>query len=149
MKKFWIALVALAGFALAPAAQGDSFDFTISGSNFSANLTFQATANSANGVVTAGVDTITSVSGTFKDSKGTFTFSNVATEAANAGANGTNLTTSKDGGFLFDNLLYTTASGNKILDWGGLLFTYDGYELNIFSGAGGSGAPGDGFFYFA
>jgi hypothetical protein len=150
MKKFSIAMLALAAaLAITPAAQADSFTYTIVGSNFSATLYLQATANSANGVATPGVDTVTSVGGTFKDSNGTFTFTNLATETANAGSNGGNLTTSSDGAFLFDNLLYTTASGNGILDWGGLLFFDGRYELNIFSGASGSGAPGDTFFYFA
>ena len=46
--------------------------------------------------------------------------------------------------FLFDNLLYPNASGNGIMDWGGLLLRDGILELNIFSGA-----TGDQYFYFA
>jgi PEP-CTERM motif len=150
MKKFSIAMLALAAaLAISPVAKADSFVYTIVGSNFSATLYLQATANTANGVATPGVDTVTSIGGTFTDSNGTFTFSDLATETANAGSNGSSLTTSADGEFVFDNLIYTNASGNGVLDWGGILFFDGAYELNIFSGASGSGAPGDTFFYFA
>jgi hypothetical protein len=150
MKKISIALLALAAaLAASSVARADSFTYTILGGNFSATLYLQATANDANGVATPGVDTITSVSGTFTDSKGTFTFTNLIPETANAGSDGTNLTTSLDGEFLFDNLLYPSGSGNGILDWGGLLFFDGSYELNLFSGARGAGAPPDQYFYFA
>jgi hypothetical protein len=67
---------------------------------------------------------------------------------AGFGANANNL--SDNGAFLYDNLLYPGASGNKILDWGGVLIQVNNtYELNLFSGAFGSGAPGNDAFYFA
>lgn len=55
-----------------------------------------------------------------------------------------------NGAFLYDNLLYPGASGDGILDWGGVLIQVtNSYELNIFSGAFGSGAPDNGYYYFA
>jgi hypothetical protein len=109
-----------------------------------------ATANDANGVVTPGTDTITSVAGSFTVNGTTYNINTpVSPETANFGSNSSNFTTSSDGGFLFDNLLYPSNSGNGILDWGGLLVDDNGYELNLFSGSQGAGSPGDLYFYFA
>jgi len=143
MKKISIVLLALAAaLAISPAALADTWNYTISGANFTADLTLYTNGNGA-------TQTITDVSGTF-DILGnpSVVFGETATENPN-GATAYSLATSSDGQFLFDNLLYTTGTGNGILDWGGLLVDVDGYELNIFSGAFGSGAPGNGFFYFA
>jgi hypothetical protein len=82
-------------------------------------------------------------------------FGATPTESANSGANAYNPTTSSDGQFLFDNLLYPenaqTGTGSGILDAGGILIKLDGgYELNLFSGSFGEGAPANpNAFYFA
>jgi PEP-CTERM motif len=143
MKKFSLALLALAAaLAITPAAVADTWNYTIAGSNFTADLTLYTSGSGT-------TQTIQDVSGTF-DIVGNpvIAFGETPTENANGGS-ANNLTLSSDGEFLFDNLLYPTATGNGILDWGGLLVDISGYELNIFSGASGSGAPGDTYFYFA
>jgi len=160
MKKLSLALFALAmALATVPEAQADSFYYKIDGVNFSADLTFTTGdapvivpgPNSSN--VTAYI--VTSVAGIFDIVNGpSETFGATPTESANSGANAYNPTTSSDGQFLFDNLLYPenahTGTGSGILDAGGILFKFDGgYELNLFSGSFGSGAPGNGYFYFA
>jgi hypothetical protein len=153
MKHFSLAILALAvGLFVAPTARADSFDFTISGSNFTADLNFAATPNDANGVFDPGVYTVTDLSGTFSvDGETPIVFGPIAPEAANFGSDASNFTLSPDGGFLFDNLIYpgNVPPANGILDWGGLLVDIGGYELNIFSGDFGSGAPGDDYIYFA
>jgi hypothetical protein len=149
MKKYPLALLALAAaLALTPAVMADTWDYTIDGSNFSANLILYTSSNGP-------TQTVDDMAGTFQIAgQSAVTFGETATENAGLSASSSNLTLSSDGEFLFDNLLYPTASGNNILDWGGLLVELsDGYELNIFSGAfGGSDgtyAPGDTYFYFA
>ena len=144
MKKFSFALVALAvALAITPSAMADTWQYTIDGSDFTSNLTFFTSSNNATQLITA-------VSGTF-DITGNpaVTFGWTPTENANPGSNAGSLTLSSDGGFLFDNLLYTTSTGNAILDWGGFLVNVSGHELNIFSGAAGLGGPGNDYFYFA
>ena len=148
MKKYSTALLALAAtLALAPAAMADTWDYTISGSNFTANLILYTSSSGT-------TQTVDDMAGTFDiTGQSAVTFAETPTENAGPSASANNLTLSSDGEFLFDNLLYPTASGNSILDWGGLLVDIDGYELNIFSGAfGGSDgtyAPDDLYFYFA
>lgn len=152
MRKFPLVLLALtATFAIASKARADSFDYTISGQYFSADLTF--TASPIAGY--PGDYTITGVTGWFSDlgTDGTVTLSssNPATVIPADGAtpaSGGNPTTYADNGlFLYDNVLYANQTGNGILDWGGLLFSLNsGYELNIFSDSNASGA---GYFYWA
>jgi hypothetical protein len=152
MKKISLALFALAAaLAITPAVMADSFEYTINGTNFNAALNLvTGPANIANGATQAGAYTILDVSGTFSVNGGpAITFGPTAPEVANTGSNATNLTLSSDGGFLFDNLLYPESKGNGILDWGGLLVEFGGYELNVFSGSFGSGAPNNEYFYFA
>ncbi len=148
MKKFSLAFLALAAaLAITPAAQADTWIYTITGSNFNADLTLFTSSSGT-------VQSITDVEGTF-DIVGNapVTFSLTSTEPADPAASANNLTLSSDGEFLFDNLLYPTATGNGILDWGGILVDIDGYELNIFSGAfggsDGTNAPDNLYFYFA
>ena len=148
MKKSSFALLALAAtLALAPAAMADTWDYIIAGSNFTANLTLFTSSSGA-------TQTVQDMAGTFQIAgQSAITFAETPTENAGPSATANNLTLSSDGEFLFDNLFYTNATGNNILDWGGLLVNIGGYELNIFSGAfGGSDgtyAPGDTYFYFA
>lgn len=148
MKKLSLAFVAMAAvLAITPAALADTWNYTISGSNFTADLTLVTSSNGA-------IQSIADVEGTFDIEGNTpVVFGLTPTEAASPTASADNLTLSSDGEFLFDNLLYTTASGNQILDWGGLLIDINGYELNIFGGdfggSDGTYAPGDAYFYFA
>jgi hypothetical protein len=148
MKKFLLASLALAAaLAITPTALADAWTYTITGSNFTADLTLITSSNGA-------VQTVTAMEGTF-DIVGNapVNFGLTPTEPAAPAASANNLTLSNDGEFLFDNLLYTTAPGNQILDWGGLLINVSGYELNIFGGyfggSDGTYAPGDAYFYFA
>ena len=154
MKKFSLVVLATAGvLAIAPAAIADSFGYTINGTNFNADLTFNTGSTTVNnlpgplGNVSAYV--ITSVSGTFDIVGGpTYSFTDAPVELPDSGANADNLEDS--GSFLYDNLLYTGLPVNDDLDWGGVVFSPSpGYELNLFGGGFGSGAPGNGLFYFA
>jgi hypothetical protein len=151
MRKSWLVLLALtAAFVIAQPASADSFYYTISGQNFSADLTFTATPIAGY----SGDYTITGVTGWFNlDNKGTVTLSssNPATVIP-AGyvipASGVNPPTYANyDGFQYDNVLYANQTGNGILDWGGLLFSIDNgiYELNIFSDSSNGGRD----FYWA
>jgi len=157
MKIFRIALPVLAvALMAAPAAMADSYTYTITGSNFSATLNLTATANDANGIYVSGTDTITSVAGTFDVNGKTYVINTpIAPVLASPGSDATNPT--DNGAFLYDNLLYPTATpANGILDWDGLLIDVpgtNGYQLNLFSGLfggiPGNEAPGNMYFYFA
>jgi hypothetical protein len=159
MKKLSLGLLASAMvLAIAPAAQADSFDYKIAGTNFTAALTFNTgdeaiSVPGPNSAVDVDAYIVTSVSGTFDIAgESPYTFPATSPVAAANGANAYNLTSNY--GFLWDNLLYPeyaeTGTGNGILDYGGLLIEFGGgYELNLFSGSFGSGAPGNGYFYFA
>lgn len=155
MKKLSLVVFALAtALAFVPAAKADSFNYEIAGVNFSADLTL----TTADGTVSVpGPDSlvdinayiVTFVSGTFDITNGpSESFSATPTVPANNGAGAYNLTSNY--GFLWDNLLYPENPANGILDYGGILIAFaNGYDLNLFSGSFGSGAPGNGYFYFA
>jgi hypothetical protein len=154
MKKFSFTLLAMAAaLAITPAAVADSFSYTITGSNFTADVTF-TTGNTALSVPGPGGGNvnaylITNVAGTF-DITGNSPINFTSATVANAGgANADNL--ADNGEFLFDNLLYPALPGNEVLDWGGVVFAPNNgsYYLNLFGGAFGSGAPDDTSFYFA
>jgi hypothetical protein len=146
VRKFSLTLFILAAtLASVPAALADAFYYNINGQNFSADLTFTATAISGK----PGDYTITGVTGWFSDpdTNGAVTLSssNPATVISAGGAFPPNY--ANEYGFQYDNVLYATATGNGILDWGGLLFsTNNGYMLNIFSDSTNGNA---GYFYFA
>ena len=154
MRIISLALLAMAtAMAIAPAAMADSFSYAISGSNFTGNVTFttEDTAISnlpgPSGNVSAYV--ITAASGTFDIIGGpAYSFTNALVAMPDNGADAYNL--ENNGSFEYDNLLYPELAGNDVLDWGGVLFSpAPGYELNLFGGGFGSGAPGNGLFYFA
>jgi PEP-CTERM motif len=160
MKNSSLALLALAvALVLTPAAMADTFDYTINGSNFSANLVFQTSAvqfdlGPPGYLAEVPAYSVTSVSGTFTDPTQTYTFGSSPVVPASVGANAYDLTDAD--GYLFDNLIYPALPGNQILDWGGILIQPEGYPnfyLNIFAGYFGSTdgltAPGDNYFYFA
>jgi hypothetical protein len=143
---------------IAPAVHADTFEYQIAGTNFTADLTFitgNATVSVPGPDSAVNIDAyvVTAVSGTFDIANGpSETFAATSTVPAGSGANAYNLTSGS--GFLWDNLLYPeyagAGTGNGILDYGGLLIEFsNGYLLNLFSGSFGSGAPGDGYFYFA
>ena len=155
MKKFSLALFALAvALAISPAAMADTFTYSITGTNFTADLIFlTGPANVANGVAETGAYTVTNVSGWFDINGGpSSSMTDAPVVLAATGAKAYNLT--DNGAFLFDNLLYPGASGNGILDWGGVLIQVNStYQINIFGGlfggSDGNNAPGNGFYYFA
>jgi hypothetical protein len=95
-----------------------------------------------------GVDVITGVTGSFNDPDTsvpvTITPSNPATVIYAYGALAPNYY--NNGGFQYDNVLYTNQTGNGILDWGGVLFSVGAYDLNIFSDSNNGDT---GYFYFA
>jgi hypothetical protein len=146
MRKYSLTLLSLAVTLVSvPAALADTFVYSINGQNFSADLTFTATLITGH----PGDYTITGVTGWFSDpdTNGAVTLSssNPATVISADGAFPPNY--AEEYGFQFDNVLYATATGNGILDWGGLLFsTNNGYMLNIFSDSTNGNA---GYFYFA
>ena len=158
MKKLGLALLVLAmALAIAPAALADSFDYKIAGANFTAALTFVAgnavSVPGPNSAVDIDAYIVTAVSGTIDIvGKPSYTFAATPPIPADSGANAYNLTSNY--GFLWDNMLYPEnagiGTGNGILDYGGLFVKLsNGYELNLFSGNFGSGAPGNSYFYFA
>jgi len=165
MKKFLLAFIALAAaLAITPAAVADTWQYTIDGSNFTSTLYLTGTdvgqVPGPNPLDDVNAYVITSVSGSLTDPDGTYKFGTTTTESAASGSNAYDLTSSSDGQFLFDNLLYPSLSGNQILDWGGILFELGTYELNIFGGdfggTDGNDAPGCSYcsptgcyFYFA
>jgi hypothetical protein len=138
----------------------DTFSYTITGSNFTADVTF-TTGNTPvtgvpgpSGLVSAYL--VDSVSGNFHIlSTPTVTYSFTDAPVVSlvvppgSSANAYNL--ADNGSFLYDNLLYPSLSGNDVLDWGGVLFAPTGgsYDINLFGGAFGSGAPLTTSFYFA
>jgi hypothetical protein len=152
MRKFWLVLLALtAAFVIAPPASADSFYYAINGQNFSADLTFTATPIAGY----SGDYTITGVTGWFSDPDTglvNLSSSNPATviSAGNVipASGGSQPTYANNGSFQYDNVLYANLTGNRILDWEGLLFSIDNgsYELNIFSDSTYDAA---GYFYWA
>jgi hypothetical protein len=133
----------------------DTWTYTISGSNFTSTLDLTGTdvglVPGPSGLVNAYV--ITSVSGTFTDPPGTYTFGPSVPVPA-GGANSFSL--ADNDGYLYDNLLYPSLPGNQILDWGGILIDpagYPGFYLNVFGGdfggSDGNNAPVNTYFYFA
>ena len=153
MKKISICLFALAAaVAFTPTAMAGSFGYTITGSNFTANVTFTTAATPVtnvpgpSGPVSAYV--IDSVSGTF-DIAGNGPVTITDGSVVNAGSADAN-NFADNGVFLFDNLLYTGLAGNDVLDWGGVVFeATPGYYINLFGGGFGSGNPDNSSFYFA
>jgi hypothetical protein len=157
MKKIWFRVpVVAAALVIAPLANADSFTFAIDGTNFQSDFTF--TASQIAGQPT-GVDVITAVTGWFSDpdipGTGTMYLSaNPATVVPAGGVIAPNYAASPDGKFDYDNVLYTKATGNGILDWDGLLLSFtNGYELNLFSDAYTADDMGEttaqGYFYWA
>lgn len=159
MKKFSFALLALAAaLAITPAALADSWTFTIAGSNFTSTLNLTGTDVGLVPGPIGSVDAfvITSVAGSFTDPTATYTFGPTTPVPANNPqfpplASAYNL--ADNDGYLYDNLLYPSLSGNRILDWGGLLIDDNGLYLNLFGGNfGGSyglNGPVNNYFYFA
>jgi hypothetical protein len=154
MRKFLLASLAIAAaLVITPAVKADSFSYSINGSNFTGNVTFTTGDTAVSslpgpfGNVSAYV--ITAVSGSFNIIGGpSYNFADAQGAMPDNGANAYNL--ENNGSFEYDNLLYPELAGNDVLDWGGVLFSpAPGYELNLFGGGFGSGAPSNGSFYFA
>jgi hypothetical protein len=142
-----------AAIVIASSANAEPFTFAIDGTNFQSDFTFTASQIAGQ---PAGVYIITAVTGWFSDpDAGTVYLSaNPATVVPAGGVIAPNYATSPDGKFDYDNVLYTQATGNGILDWDGLLLSFaNGYELNVFSDAYTADDMGEttaqGYFYWA
>jgi hypothetical protein len=133
MKKPSLALLALAAaLVLAPFAKADSsFNFTYSapggvygsGTLAGTDLGYSATYDSEAWL-------ISSVTGTFDDG----TNSGPLTLIQNPDTIGGSVQTDPVSGFTYDDLLYPAGSGGENLDYNGLLFSFDGMELNLWEG---------------
>lgn len=137
MKKFSIALLAVAALAITPAALADSFDFTITGNGVNASGVLTATS------LGGGVFGITGITGTYSDTNGINVVSGTITGLY------PNPTFAQQYGvppeaYLFsdDQLLYTTGNGGLRLDNWGLLFAINGGDL--VAGGGDVGVCGTG-----
>ena len=133
MNKHSLALLALAAaLAIAPAARADSFDIAFSGPG---GVTGSATLDAI--FEGPGVWLLDSGSGTFDDGFGPSAINLIANPA---GPGGSSLSPS---GFLsYDDLLFPWDGPNELLTVNGLLFSYEGMELNLWQGGGGPGTDG-------
>jgi hypothetical protein len=140
MKKYLFALFAYPALLLtAPAVLADSFNFNFTGvgNTISVTGTFAATE-----IGSTGVYNITGIE------NGSFTDKNAGLDIVNAlivftpdGSGSPTILstvdgsgpgyTSPDGSEVYDNLLYYPGTPYNLDNWGGFLFTADGYEINI------------------
>ena len=128
MKRLSIAFLALAAaFAITPMAQASTFDFSYSapgGVSGSGTLT---------GTYGPGYVVITSATGTFDDGVNSGSISLISNP------NAPGASTSPSGYFAYDDLLSPGVSDGNVLDVDGLLFSFDGMELNLWEqGAAGT-----------
>jgi hypothetical protein len=140
MKKYSFALFTFpALLIIAPAALADSFNFNFTGvgNTISVTGTFEATE-----IGSTGVYNITGIE------NGSFTDRNAGLDIVNAlivftpdGSGSPTILstvdgpgpgyTSPDGSEVYDNLLYCPGTPYNLDNWGGFLFSVDGYEVNI------------------
>jgi PEP-CTERM motif len=128
VKRLSIAFLALAAaFALTPMAQASTFDFsyTAPGGVYGSGTLIGTTYG-------PGYVVITSATGTFDDGVNSGSISLIANPIA-PGAY-----TSPSGYNAYDDLLYLGQSDGNVLDFDGLLFSFDGMELVLWE----QGAPG-------
>jgi hypothetical protein len=132
MKKSLFAFLALAAaLAIAPAAKADSFGFIytapggVSGSGIlvGTDLGYNATYGSDEWL-------ISSVTGTFDDGVNSGSISLIQNPDTINGSPQSDPYSY----FVYDDLLYPTGSGGQNLDYDGLLFNFDGMELNLWEG---------------
>jgi hypothetical protein len=132
MKKSLLAFLALAAaLAIAPAAKADSFDFVFtapggvygSGTLVGTDLGYNATYGSDEWL-------ISSVTGTFDDGVNSGSISLIQNPDTINGSPQSDPYSY----FVYDDLLYPTGSGGQNLDYDGLLFNFDGMELNLWEG---------------
>jgi hypothetical protein len=142
MKKFSIALFALAAvLAITSAAKADTmFTFSyvgISGNNMSASGTFNTTPTSTYGVyniysITGGIFTDTNNSLGIIDATITLIPDGAGPATILTSIDGSGLGwTSPDGAEIYDNVLYYPGNPYYQDSWGGILFSADGYEIDI------------------
>jgi hypothetical protein len=125
MRKWPIAPFALAAaLAIMPSAEADSFSFYY---NAPGGVSGSGTLVGTN--EGSGVWLITSGTGTFDD--GTITDSIALIANPNGPANSS---LSPSGYFVYDDLLFPTSGPLQLLDEDGLLFNFDGMELNLWDG---------------
>jgi hypothetical protein len=127
VKRLSISLLALAAaLAITPMAQADTFGFSYSapGGVFGSGI--------LTGTDGPGYVVITSATGTFDDGVNSGSITLISNPDA------PNSSLSPSGSFAYDNLLFFGQSDGEVLDVDGLLFSFDGMELNLWE----QGAPG-------
>ena len=125
MMNWRIALLGLAAaLAVTPAAMADSFKFYFSGpGGVSGSGTLFATSEGA------GKWLVTSGTGTFNDGSVSGSISLIANPYGIA-----NSALSPSGSLAYDDLLYTDLGPGQVLTPDGLLFSFDGMDLNLWEG---------------
>jgi|ERR1039458_5231620 hypothetical protein len=132
MKTWSSALLALAtAIAITPAAKADSsfnFYYTADG-GVSGSGTLVGTDLGYSSLYGSEEWLITSATGTFYDG----TNSGALSLVANPNSDGSQAS-SPSGFFAYDDLLFPSAGAYEVLDFDGLLFSFDGMELNLWEG---------------
>jgi hypothetical protein len=136
MKKLSLALLAIAGaLSVTPLARADSFDFTFTDGSVSGSGTLSGTYLGPSEWI------LTSGSGTFDDGSGSGLLPITLVPIPISGTPG-NAYLSTSGLFTYDDLLNPFASPGEVLTVDGLLFSFDGSELNLYETGGGPGTDG-------
>ena len=134
MKKSLFAFLALAAaLAIAPAAKADSFGFIytapggVSGSGIlvGTDLGYNVSLASDEWLISSVID------GTFNDGTNSGSISLIQNPDTINGSPQSDPYSY----FVYDDLLYPTGSGGQNLDYDGLLFNFDGMELNLWEGS--------------
>jgi hypothetical protein len=128
VKRRTMAFLALAAaFAIHPRAKATTIDFSYTAPGGVSGSGILTGTTEASGYIV-----ITSATGTFDDGVNTGSISLIANPIA------PNPATSPSGLIAYDDVLYPGNSDGNILDVDGLLFSFDGMELNLWE----QGAPG-------
>jgi hypothetical protein len=131
MKKRSLALLALAAtLAIAPVARADSFNFFYNApGGVSGSGTLVGTDLGYNAVYGSDEWLISSATGTFNDGTSSGSLSLIPNPDPTGAVQSDPYSV-----FTYDDLLYPTGSGGENLDFDGLLFSFDGMELNLWEG---------------
>jgi hypothetical protein len=134
--------------AITPAALADTFNFSFTGAgagnNISATGIFDATE-----ISTSGVYNITCITGSFTDRNNGLNIVNSLISLIHDGAGAPTVLssidgsgpgyTSPDGSEVYDNLLYSPGTPFSLDNWGGVLFSANGFEVSIAQSLGAYG----------
>ena len=128
MKKIISVVFALAtAFAISPAANAGTLSFDLSNSDVKIMGTITTGASAGNGMYD-----ITSITGTFTDSKLGISNEAIGSLVPGYGTSTGGVLTSADGSWWYSNLVYE--NGTSLFDtWGGPLFNLGSDEVNIWS----------------